>query len=186
MKSTTVGAHNTLGLIDTVVSLCQMGHMYHCIHAVQLPAISLTEAYYLHGHLKTSGISNILGFLSVPPGLEFPYSLHFCLCASIKIIHFFFVPKRCKSTLDRVNKAKLVQNFSFYVYFFSLHVSGNYVPIIRRNNSIYMTHGTCYSVWMTGQELDSSHPVTSTIGCSYSFTNARCCGYSDMQSGIQM
>ena len=29
-----------------------------------------------------------------------------------------------------------------------LHVSGDYVPIIRRNNCIYATRGTCYSVWM--------------------------------------
>jgi len=33
--------------------------------------------------------------------------------------------------------------------FFSLHVSGDYVPIIRRNNCIYATFGTCYYVWMT-------------------------------------
>jgi hypothetical protein len=38
-----------------------------------------------------------------------------------------------------VNKANLVHNFSKYVYFFSLHVSGEYVPIIRRNNCIYAT-----------------------------------------------
>ena len=48
-----------------------------------------------------------------------------------------------------VNKANLVHNFSWYVYFFSVHVSGDYVPIIRRNNCIYVTLGTCYSVWMT-------------------------------------
>ena len=45
-----------------------------------------------------------------------------------------------------VNKAKLVHNFSQYVYFFSLNVLGDYVPIIRRNNYIYATLGTCYSV----------------------------------------
>jgi hypothetical protein len=31
----------------------------------------------------------------------------------------------------------------------SLHVSGEYVPIVRRNNCVYATLGTCYSVWMT-------------------------------------
>jgi len=36
-----------------------------------------------------------------------------------------------------------------YVYFYSLHVSSDYVPIIRRNNCIYATLVTCYSVWMT-------------------------------------
>jgi len=35
------------------------------------------------------------------------------------------------------------------IYFFSLHVSGDYMLIIRRYNCIYMTPGTCYSVWMT-------------------------------------
>ena len=48
-----------------------------------------------------------------------------------------------------VNKANLVHNFSWYVYFFSLHVSGYYVPIIRRNNCIYETLDNCHSVWMT-------------------------------------
>jgi hypothetical protein len=48
-----------------------------------------------------------------------------------------------------VNKAILVHNFSYYVYFFSLHVSGDCVLIIRRNNCIYAILGTCYSVWMT-------------------------------------
>jgi hypothetical protein len=50
---------------------------------------------------------------------------------------------------DIVNKAKLVHIFSYYVYFFSLHVSGDYVPIIRRNNCFYVTLGICHSVWMT-------------------------------------
>jgi len=36
--------------------------------------------------------------------------------------------------LNPVNKANLVHNFSSYVYFFSVHVSCDYVPIIRRNN----------------------------------------------------
>jgi len=48
-----------------------------------------------------------------------------------------------------VNKANLVHNFSYYVYFFSLHVSGDYVPIIRRNNCIYATLDTCHSLWAT-------------------------------------
>jgi len=33
--------------------------------------------------------------------------------------------------------------------FISLHVSGDYVPIIRRNNCINATLGVCHSVWMT-------------------------------------
>ena len=42
-----------------------------------------------------------------------------------------------------------MHNFSWYVYFFSLHVPGDYVPIIRRNNCINVTLGISYSVWMT-------------------------------------
>jgi hypothetical protein len=38
---------------------------------------------------------------------------------------------------------------SLYVYFCSLHVSGNYVPIIRRNNCINTTPGICHCLWMT-------------------------------------
>jgi len=48
-----------------------------------------------------------------------------------------------------VNKANFVHSFSKYVYFFSLHVSGNCLPIIRRNNCIYATLGSSHSVWMT-------------------------------------
>jgi len=48
-----------------------------------------------------------------------------------------------------VNKANLVHYFSWYVYFFSLRVSGDYVPIIRRNNCIYGAIGICHSVYLT-------------------------------------
>jgi hypothetical protein len=36
--------------------------------------------------------------------------------------------------------------FFVYVYFYSLHVSGSYVPIIRRTNCINKTSGICRSV----------------------------------------
>jgi len=49
------------------------------------------------------------------------------------------------SLYNLANKANLVNNFSLYVYFFSLHVSGNSVPNTRRNNCIYVTLGTCHS-----------------------------------------
>jgi len=45
-----------------------------------------------------------------------------------------------------VNKSNLVHNCSKYVYFFSLHVSKDYVPIIRRNNCIYATLGFVVTV----------------------------------------
>jgi hypothetical protein len=46
-------------------------------------------------------------------------------------------------------------------FLFSVHVSGDYVPIIRRNNSIYAKRVTCYSVWMTVCYADS-HPYRIT------------------------
>jgi len=61
-----------------------------------------------------------------------------------------------------VNKANLVISFSWYVYFFSLHVFGDYVPIIRRNTCIYAT--------LSGTQgapcIPDSHPygITSTKG----------------------
>jgi len=36
-----------------------------------------------------------------------------------------------------------------YVFFYSLHVSGNHVPIIRRINCITVIPGIRHSVWTT-------------------------------------
>jgi hypothetical protein len=48
-----------------------------------------------------------------------------------------------------VNKANFVHNlFLVYSIYQSLLVSGDYVPIIRRNNCVYATLGICYSVWV--------------------------------------
>jgi hypothetical protein len=73
--------------------------------------------------------------------------------------HWYLLPNYVASVLtlttitatnvNLVNKANLVHNFSYYVYFLSLQVSGDYVPIIRRNDCIYATLGICHSVWMT-------------------------------------
>ena len=52
------------------------------------------------------------------------------------------------SLYNLVNKATLVHNFRS-MFIFSLHVSGNYVSIIRRNNCIYATLSICHSAWMT-------------------------------------
>jgi len=38
------------------------------------------------------------------------------------------------------------QFFFTYVYFYSLHVSGSHLPIIRRINCINTTSGICHSV----------------------------------------
>ena len=78
-----------------------------------------------------------------------PYCLDFCQL-TFWYKHFFYVLLTRVSLYNLVNKANLVHNFSSYVSFFPLHVSGNYVPIIRRNNCVYATLGTCYSVRYAG------------------------------------
>ena len=45
-----------------------------------------------------------------------------------------------------VNNQLDAQLFFMYVYFYSLHVSGSHVPIIRRINCIDTTSGVCHSV----------------------------------------
>ena len=45
-----------------------------------------------------------------------------------------------------------------YVHFYSLHVSGNHLPIIRRINCINAIPGICHSVWTI-----SSHPAYQTV-----------------------
>ena len=50
-----------------------------------------------------------------------------------------------------VNNQLDAQFFFMYVYFYSLHVSGSYVSIIRRINCINTTSGICPSVYMTVQ-----------------------------------
>jgi hypothetical protein len=42
-----------------------------------------------------------------------------------------------------VNNQLEAQLFFMYVYFYSLHVSGSHVPIIRRINCINTTSGIC-------------------------------------------
>ena len=67
--------------------------------------------------------------------------------------------------ISLVNKANLVHNFSQYVYFFSVNVSGNYIPIIRRNNCIYATLSICHSVLVTlwYAEWIEIHPAYQTV-----------------------
>jgi len=42
-----------------------------------------------------------------------------------------------------------------YVYFYSVHVSGNNVPIIRRIECINAVSSICYSVWATVRYADT-------------------------------
>jgi len=48
--------------------------------------------------------------------------------------------------LKFVNNQPDAQFFFMYVHFYSLHVSGSQVPIIRKINCINTTSGICHSV----------------------------------------
>ena len=66
------------------------------------------------------------------------------------MVHFiglYCVFSSCANVLHRafVNRTNWVHKFSLYVYCFSLHVSGNYVPIIKRKFRTYATPGICHS-----------------------------------------
>ena len=54
-----------------------------------------------------------------------------------------------KTTKIFVSNQLDAQFFFMYVYFYSLHVSGSHVPIIRRINCINTTSGICHSVQTT-------------------------------------
>jgi len=61
--------------------------------------------------------------------------------------------------------------FYFWVfYFFSLHVSGAYVPIIRSNNCICATLVTCYSAWMTVWYAGAYTPPYQTVNYFHIYT----------------
>jgi len=44
----------------------------------------------------------------------------------------------------------------------SLHISGDCVLIIRRNNCVYVTLVTCYSMWMTVWYVGAYAPTYQT------------------------
>jgi hypothetical protein len=62
---------------------------------------------------------------------------------------------------------------SFYVYFYSLHVSGSCVSIIRRNNCISTTSVICHSVWMTVWHAGCIAPCLPDVH-PHRVTNIRC------------
>jgi len=72
-------------------------------------------------------------------------SVYFNLCDFKQQTRNFMFCDRA-SLCHLVNKANLVHNFlSIFISFF-LHVSGDHVAFIRRNNYIYATFGICHCV----------------------------------------
>jgi len=62
---------------------------------------------------------------------------------------------------------QLDAQFFMYVDFYSLHVSGNHVLIIRRIDYINTTSGTCHSVQMTVWCADLDESGSAGLGWEY-------------------
>ena len=79
--------------------------------------------------------------------------------ASQTLLPEFYVLLTVHLDIIFVNNQLDAQFFFIYVYFYSVHVSGSHVLIIRRINCIN-TSGICHSVWMTVwcADLDETHP----------------------------
>jgi len=56
-----------------------------------------------------------------------------------------------------------MHNFFLYVYFYSLHVSGSRVPIIRRINCINATPGVCHSVDLHTRRSSTQSDIRSVV-----------------------
>ena len=61
------------------------------------------------------------------------------------------------------SRRTLLHGVSKYIYE-SLHVSGNYGPMFRRNNCVFATLGTCYSVWWLSG-MHEHTPLTEVVYC---------------------
>jgi hypothetical protein len=67
------------------------------------------------------------------------------------------------SLYNLVNKANLVHNFSSYVHFFSIHVSGRMCAHHQEKQHFYATLGICHSVWITVWYAGTLHTSQSSI-----------------------
>ena len=63
------------------------------------------------------------------------------------LLQTFYVLLTVRPSTIFVNNQLDTHFFFMYVYFYSLHISGSHVPIIRRMNCINATSGTCHSAW---------------------------------------
>ena len=73
------------------------------------------------------------------------WQIKWCFCECV-LNRFFNVSLTMHLGIIFVNNQLDAQFFFMYIYFYSLHVSGSHVPIIRRINCINTTCGICHSV----------------------------------------
>ena len=84
-------------------------------------------------------------------------------------IHVYYVVLTLHLAIILLNNQLDAQFFVMYVYFYSLHVSGSHVPIIRRINCINTASGICHcvqmAVWCAGldETAVSSKPAHQTV-----------------------
>ena len=99
-----------------------------------------------------------------------PSSIAFVPISMIIFVFYFLLTVHLATIF--VNNQLDPQFFFMYVYFYSLHVSGSHVPIIRRINCINKTSGIYHSVQMIiqcaglDQTAVSSKPAHQTVICT--------------------
>jgi hypothetical protein len=69
-----------------------------------------------------------------------------CISITKSVGEFYVLLKVQNLGIIFVNNQLDAKFFFMYVYFYSLHVSGSHVPIIRRINCINTTSGICHSI----------------------------------------
>ena len=86
-------------------------------------------------------------------------------------------------TVSQINPTTCTILFNIFIYFFSPHVSGIHVPIIRRKLLYPCNNGTCHSVWVAAgllvglklvsiQPADQSPPTGLQVPLSHGYSSS--------------
>jgi hypothetical protein len=108
--------------------------------------------------------------------ISIPHCLFLKLCYEIiyKRTHEMAKSNR-EDDINLINRTHLVHNFFKCIYCFSVHVSGNYVPITRRKHCTYGTPRICHSIWVTlWYAWRNFFPPCIPESHLYTVTNTRC------------
>ena len=128
-------------IIGLVLVLCNTQPKKNIIYFQRLPLFKMWLQFLIFFYLFTSCHNQELG--------EGEISFKLVITQVKKNVvakNAFSIILHTSFPLIFVNNQLDAQFFFMYVYFYSLHVSGSYVPIIRRINCIKTTFGLCHSV----------------------------------------
>ena len=133
---------------------CRMPHLFIVSDLITVTLFNRSTIGVQITRFLTAQLSQVVFFIEGPNishASLLSNTLHLCLPltreikfhAHVKageiVFPYILVPVLVNNQLD-------TQFFFIYVYFYSLHVSGSHVPIIRRINCINTTSGICHCV----------------------------------------